>query len=371
MVAPSDRAYIRQTPRPGQSAPSLSEDTPITDPLLIGLASLVLSAALIPLVKRLAWALDLVDRPDAGAHKSHTRPTPYGGGIALFVSTAGLIFAATAWAPAAYDRPPLLVLLLTAGALFVLGLVDDRYSLPPLPRFAVQLAAAVLFVAYCPACRLAYFGPLPDAALSVFWLVAMTNAFNFLDNMDGLTAGIGAIALLGLTIIALSAGLPSLALIALALLGATVGFLFYNFPPASVFMGDAGGFFLGFTAAALCLWADAAAASPVPLAALTLLSVPAYDQFTVILIRLRRGAAPWHGDHNHISHRLVRLGLSRRGAVVAIYAFTLLTAAPALALQAGAPPATLLLTPLLLVLTGLLDYAARHRTRLPPIEAVS
>ena len=327
-----------------------------------------LAALSIPGVKRLAWRVGLVDRPDAGIHKSHQRPTPYGGGIALALAT--VLCAALLPYPGA--SPALFAILGGAFALFVLGLADDWFTLPPLPRFAAQVAVACLLVYFYPECRLSVADPGLAAALSVFWLVTMTNALNFLDNMDGLSAGTAAVALLLLGALNLLAGHDQAAWLALIGLGALVGFLFFNFPPASIFMGDAGSFFIGFLASALCLWTgtQATVAPHAPdhlynaLVPLVALGVPAYDIASVILIRLRRGAAPWHGDHNHISHRLVRLGLSRRGAVVAIYALALVAAGPVLLAGAGIlPPGyALAACSAVLALVAASDFALRRRS---------
>jgi len=282
--------------------------------LVLGGAALLATALLIPPVRRLAWRWDLVDRPAAGTHKGHRQPTPYGGGLAIFGGLVLGLAAGQHWYPGLLAREHLL--LLGGGALLLLlGLVDDWRGLGPLPRFALQFAVAGGLVALCPQFLLPLPAPGPAAALGALWLAAMTNAFNFLDNMDGLSGGISAIALLALALMGWWAGRPDISLIALLLSGAAAGFLCFNFPPASIFMGDAGGLFLGFMAAGLsALLSHERPADPLLLAPLLVLLVPAYDLCSVVLIRLCRRLPPWRGDHNHLSHRLVRLGLSRRGA---------------------------------------------------------
>tara|TARA_Y100001968_G_C19101306_1_gene592668 strand:- start:14 stop:733 length:720 start_codon:yes stop_codon:yes gene_type:complete len=206
-----------------------------------------------------------------------------------------------------------------------------------LTRLLAQLGIISIVVFAAPACRLALFPDAPylNIGLTVLWIGAITNAFNFLDNMDGLSAGIAAIALIVLSFMAFLLRDFALATLCLALFGALCGFLLYNLPPATIFMGDAGGLFLGFctSAAAAILsrsYAEATLYGSCQLAPLLVLAVPVYDFASVNLIRIRSGAKPWIGDKNHISHRLVRAGLSRRGAVLAIYALTGLTALPAL-----------------------------------------
>jgi UDP-GlcNAc:undecaprenyl-phosphate GlcNAc-1-phosphate transferase len=334
------------------------------EPLLaLGGAALLATALLIPPIKRLAWRINLVDRPSAGTHKAHPHPTPYGGGVAIF---AGLVLALAAgqhWLPELLSRE-ILLLVGGGGVLLLLGLLDDWRGLPPLPRFALQFAVAGSLVALCPLYRLPVLPNAPPlaTALSAVWLVAMANAFNFLDNMDGLSGGLAVIALLVLAVMGWWTGHPAAALTALALSGATAGFLFYNFPPASIFVGDAGGLFLGFMAGGLStLLSHECPADPLFLAPLLVLLVPAYDLSSVVLIRLCRRLPPWRGDHNHLSHRLVRQGLSRRGAVLVIYALTLAAGLGALgALRSG--EAWLVLLLLLLALAGAaFEFCARGR----------
>jgi UDP-GlcNAc:undecaprenyl-phosphate GlcNAc-1-phosphate transferase len=356
---------------------------------------LLLTALVIPLVKRLAWGLNLVDHPAAADHKSHRRPTPYGGGIAIFLGTLLpvvlvllyilrlLAVSGThtfpSWMPATAlffaGINQISILLGCASMLLLIGLIDDWRGLPPLPRFLIEIATAAILVFEVPEFRLVFLTDHASVAvpLTVFWIVSMTNAFNFLDNMDGLTAGMAAIILVLLAFMALNGNHLPAAVVSLVLVGAISGFLLYNFPPASVFMGDAGGLFLGFMAGSLSALlshnlSQAGAAMPHPLAPLVILIVPAYDLVSVVLIRLGNGVPLWIGDNNHISHRLVHLGLSRRQAVLVIYSLTLLTGLPALfLLQTHSWVAWLLLflAPVFSFTMALFDLAARRR-RLPP-----
>jgi UDP-GlcNAc:undecaprenyl-phosphate GlcNAc-1-phosphate transferase len=339
-------------------------------------SALLLSLLAIPPLRRLAWRLDLVDRPRDGQHKSHLRPTPYGGGLAIWTSTvivSFLVLFYSCWvlsplALAGFLRP-VLMLLFCATILMLTGLIDDWRSLSPLPRFLVQLATALILLLTCPQFRLPL-GWAPVAVpLTILWIVALTNTFNFLDNMDGLSAGIGAIVLLLLTALGLIVhDLVGVAL-CLILLGAVAGFLFYNFPPATVFMGDAGAFFIGFLTSSLAARLSNQLGQlhpelPARLSPLLLLTVPLYDLLGVSLIRLKNRIPPWIGGKDHISHRLVDLGLSRRAAVLVIHAATLLTGVPALGLAWLAPASAwilLLLFPLALAAVAGLDIAARRR----------
>ena len=342
---------------------------------------LVFTALVIPLIRRVAWGLDLVDNPATGAHKSHQQPTPYGGGMAIFLATLlgavllllgslHLLVTGSELPPGATGQMSAVSGLLgCASILFLVGLVDDWRGLPALPRLLVEVAAAGILVVHVPAFRFAFLGgqPLISVSLTVLWIVALTNAFNFLDNMDGLTGGMAALTLAGLGLMALYADhLPGAAL-SLVLIGALVGFLLYNFPPASVFMGDAGGLFLGFMVSGLSvLLSNSLSGLGVhashQFAPLLMLTVPLYDLVTIVVIRLGAGSPPWIGDNNHISHRLVRQGLSRREAVLVIYAATLLSGLPCLLMLRSASWTSWLLLLLLPATAGVaaaLDFGSR------------
>jgi UDP-GlcNAc:undecaprenyl-phosphate/decaprenyl-phosphate GlcNAc-1-phosphate transferase len=336
---------------------------------------LLLSLLAVPPVRRLVWRLDLIDRPRDGAHKSHVRSTPYGGGIAIWFAALVPLLFFPLYADAGNALfTPLFTLLACATLLFLTGLVDDWRGLQPLPRFSIQVLATFFLVATCPEFRLPLFTDIPilSLPLTALWIVALTNAFNFLDNMDGLSAGIAAAALIALGGMALLCGQPICAGLCLVLLGAVVGFLCYNFPPASIFMGDAGAFFLGFlvSGASLLLsnhFANTHAPLSHQLAPLLTLIVPLYDLLGVSVIRLKNGIPPWIGDKNHISHRLTDLGLSRRAAVLIIHAATLVTGLSALlAVRLSGPLSwiPLLLIPLAAVAIIPFDIAIRRRS--PP-----
>jgi UDP-GlcNAc:undecaprenyl-phosphate GlcNAc-1-phosphate transferase len=277
--------------------------------------ALVISWLLTALLIRLAPRLGLVDYP--AARKVHTKPTPKGGGLAIYVAVAAVsgLLAATR----SPDRA--LVSVALGLVLVVLGLVDDVRSLPWQLRLAVQFTVAVVAVyAFPPS------GSWGDRAATVFWVVGLTNAFNMLDNMDALSAGVAWVVAAILVLVVLgSHGDPDRAQPLLILMGALFGFLWFNRPPARIFMGDAGSTFLGFFLSVEslavasespeqpCLWA-------MPMCVLAL---PWYDLVTVVLIRLSQGRSPFHADKQHLSHRLVELGLRPPTAVRVIYLLAL------------------------------------------------
>jgi UDP-GlcNAc:undecaprenyl-phosphate/decaprenyl-phosphate GlcNAc-1-phosphate transferase len=277
--------------------------------------SLVLTAALL----RLAPRLGLVDQP--GDRKIHTRTTPKGGGLAIF---AAVFITSLLIRPGDTNRVYFLTILI-GSFVVLLGLIDDARPLPWQLRLTAQFVAAAAIV---------YFAgdslPLPGV-LSVLWIVALTNAFNMLDNMDSLSGGVAFIA----------AGLMAVAqllresahfdfngmAIYLVLAGAVGGFLVFNKPPAQIFMGDAGSTFLGFTLGCLAISRDVVVPEEpkILLVPVCVMAVPCYDLTMVVLLRLRQGRSPFHADKQHISHRLLLLDLAPPTAVLVILLLALVS----------------------------------------------
>ena len=222
-----------------------------------------------------------------------------------------------------------------------LGLVDDRRPLGPWSKLAVMTLAAALLPAS--GVRIEGFLPSPwmGAALTVVWVVFVMNSLNFLDNMDGLCAGVAAIIVLAFGLISFFAGEWFMAAIYAVLAGALLGFLRHNFSPARLFMGDNGSLFTGYMIGALSVLStyyerDVPSRLPV-LTPLIVLGVPIFDTMTVMWIRLRAGRPLMLGDRNHFSHRLVDLGMSPRRAVTFIYIVTAAVALGAVPLRTVSP----------------------------------
>jgi UDP-GlcNAc:undecaprenyl-phosphate GlcNAc-1-phosphate transferase len=222
--------------------------------------------------------------------------------------------------------------------LHVMGLVDDRRALGAWPKMSVQVVVALGLTLFCDIRALEFldsygwWGPWVGGAVSVMWIVAIINAMNFLDNMDGLSGGVGAI-IAGLYLAAtLIGGQWFIAALSALLLGALLGFLAFNYPPARLFMGDAGSLVIGVVLAVISIrttYFDPGSAAPTVghwygvLMPLMVMAIPLYDLTSVTLIRVTQGLSPFKGDHNHFSHRLVRRGLSQRRAVLVVWACTL------------------------------------------------
>ncbi len=306
-----------------------------------------------------AWAprLGLIDRP--ASRKVHRVPTPLGGGVALWaavVLTLGGAYAAAdvvragivsdAWLPSDVlvhlpgmaSVGSIVWLILGAGTVqMLMGLADDRWGL----SYPLRLAVEVLLVALLiwRGVHVTLFPPLAhywtSAVITVLWVVGLTNAFNFLDNMDGLSAGVACISSALFFLVMTQIGALFVAALLLVLIGALAGFLVFNWSPASIFMGDAGSNFIGFMIGIVTVvstftkpgYPEITIAAP-----LCVLAVPLYDSLSVILIRLRQGRSPFHADKSHFSHRLVALGMTQQQAVLTIFLVTLATGLGALLL---------------------------------------
>lgn len=285
--------------------------------LAVFLIALTLTVAGIPWVRRVALALDIVDTPSA--RKVHRTPTPLLGGAAIFIGAILAVLILYRGDP----EPTVLGVLLASTVVALTGLLDDYRPLPAWAKLGGQFLGFLI---------LAYFGirvrlPVPDAVnygITLLWLLGITNAINFLDNMDGLSAGIAAVTSSFILLLALFNGQFLVGALAAGLLGACLGFLRYNFPPARIFMGDVGSLFLGFLLAVLGIQLRFPDNSNFVtwMVPVFLFGLPIFDMTLVVISRLRRGLSPNTAGKDHTSHRLVRLGFSPREAVLILYLFS-------------------------------------------------
>jgi UDP-GlcNAc:undecaprenyl-phosphate GlcNAc-1-phosphate transferase len=279
--------------------------------------ALLLAFVLTPLALRLARRRDILDHP--GDHKGHNSPVPYLGGLAIVIAlSVAVLVVGLAWPPES-GFGELAAVLGMAVVLSVVGLLDDLRGLSPIVRVLVETAAG--FGVWAVGAGVQFTGSEPlDAAITVVWVVGITNAFNLLDNMDGLSAGVATIAAGSFFVIAQVDGQFLVAALAAALAGCSLGFLRHNFHPARIYMGDAGSLYLGFVLAYLGLKLRFDAPESITfLVPVIVLGVPILDTTLVTLARLHHGRSPFQGGRDHISHRLVRLGLPVRAAVGTIY----------------------------------------------------
>jgi UDP-GlcNAc:undecaprenyl-phosphate GlcNAc-1-phosphate transferase len=279
----------------------------------IFLIALMLTLVGTPWVRRLALAFGFVDAP--AQRKMHSTPMPLMGGVAIF---GGAIIAILIFSPQLPRSVVGVILALSIVAL--VGLVDDKRGLPAWAKLAGQFIAFVALALY----DIRVFLPTPDIidyALTYLWLAGISNGINFLDNMDGLSAGVSGVAASFILLLGLQNDQFLVSALAAAILGACLGFLRFNFKPAQIFMGDAGALFLGFMLALLGLQLRFPANSNFVtwMIPIFILGVPIFDTSLVIISRLRRGVSPNTPGKDHTSHRLVGLGFSQREAVLILY----------------------------------------------------
>ncbi len=289
----------------------------LISPVIIFISALLFALAGTPLARRLAPQLGIIDQPSA--RKVHVKPIPLLGGAAIYV---GAVLTLVLLTDNPFRSSELAGILIGATILALLGLWDDWASLQAGFKLLIQVGAAIVLIISGVRVQL----PVPPAiniAITIFWVVGITNAINLLDNMDGLSGGISAIAAAFFVLLAAMNGQVLVGALAAAVMGACLGFLVYNFNPATIFMGDAGSLFLGFVLAGLGIKLRFPHA-PTPwitwMVPVLILGVPIFDTTLVVLSRLRRGVNPFTtAGKDHTSHRLTRFGLSHREAVMTLY----------------------------------------------------
>ena len=380
--------------------------------LLLIPASFVIAAGATAIVLALSRRAGLADTPPMPGQIKQRRAVPNTGGIGivagivlpivammLIATLLGEDFARAVLPESQAERiakhlpglrskiPLALAFLAGALALHAMGLVDDRRPLGPRLKLAITILPALALALLTDTRLLTLLDAYPggyalSVAITVVWFLAVTNALNFIDNMDGLSAGVAMIASACFLVAALMSAQLFVASVLSLTVGACAGFLLFNFPPARIFMGDGGSLVLGFTLAFLTTRTTYTGESPTgePLAGgwyalfmpLVILAVPLYDMLSVTLIRVRQGKSPMVGDLQHLSHRLVKRGLSRRAAVLVIWGMTGATGISGIALPALAPWQAVLVgvqTATLLAVLAAFEFASSPaHTGLPAID---
>ncbi len=320
-----------------------------------------LAVLLTPIARRLAFRWGVVDCP-RGRHR-HKNLMPKLGGLALYVAFTVAVLLAQAMPVPRFDPWEwirLAGLLLGGAFLFVFGLLDDIYEFGPLPQYLAQIVAAaiaVFFRIFIETLNNPLTGQQTDpwpfvvtVTLSLFWLGLMMNTVNWLDGVDGLAGGVAFVAAMVLFANAafrLDPPQISVSLLPLALMGATAGFLLFNFPPAKIFMGSNGAFFLGYTVGSLSIIGGAKAAT-----ILLVMGLPLLDVVWQIVNRLRQGRNPAEGDRGHLHFRLIDLGLNPRVIVLGYYVFCAFFGALALITTSQAFKVVAMIVMSALVVTG-------------------
>ncbi len=304
---------------------------------LAAFAGAFLTALLsLPLWRKWCLRVNLVDDP--GQRKIHDAPIPLAGGFAVLTGilvplAAGAVFFKLGMMKISFASlivhginrraGELIVIALGAIAITLLGWFDDKHELKPLPKFIGQLIVAIAVAMACKRITLFVHSDVFSYAITILWLLTVINAFNFTDNMNGLCAGLGAIGALLFGVIAAANGEYLVATIALLMCGALAGFLPWNFPDARAFLGDSGSHLVGYLLAVMAILPHFyTKQNPRPLAVLSpllVLAVPLADLMWVVLLRTLNRKPFWIGDTNHLSHQLVRAGLSGRRAVLLLW----------------------------------------------------
>jgi len=338
--------------------------------LTVALGALLLSTALVPLAKIVAERLGVLDYP--GERKIHRTPKPLLGGCAVYASMLAVVGSPLALLSevrenavvlrlfgsvvAKFDTvttvyPILLAVLWGSLVVVAIGILDDLYGsrFPVWAKLAGQALAALIVVSAGVRISLFAFSPALAAVVTFVWIVGITNSFNLLDNMDGLTAGVAVICSLVLLLITGALQELYISLVLSAFVGSLLGFLVYNFPPSRIFLGDAGSLFIGFFMGVITVLATYVAPQEVvpnnlfgPFMPVIVLGLPLFDMLSVILIRLRENRPIHRGDRSHLSHRLVELGMSERQAVLVIYLLAFCLAASAIFLRQASVGATVM-----------------------------
>ena len=305
--------------------------------------SFLASVALVPVVRRVARRLGKVAQPRPD--RWHQQPTPYLGGVAIFLAFAIAIFASGL----VRDLP--WGILIGAGIAFLLGVIDDFYNISPQTKLlGLFLAGSAIVLSG----NVTNFFPWQAAniAVSFIWMVGIANALNLLDNMDGLASGTALMVAGFMAYFFWVSGSSDYLTITLAIAGATLGFFIYNFPPASIFMGDGGSLFLGLTLAALAISRGDQASNVFAVIGVPTLIflLPILDTAMVALTRLLRGQSPTKGGRDHTSHRLVALGLNERQTLLVLMAVAFFSGVSAVVLESLSYNLSLVLIPVVVLI---------------------
>lgn len=314
--------------------------------LVIGF-SLLLALFLTPVFRKISMLINVQDMPLEQTHKQHVTSTPLMGGFAM-CTTWCITLLVGAYSPeflktqniseifidnlaGIFEVRPRLIAIIGGGILItLLGLIDDKFNMSAKMKFLGQVLISLLVIWYGEL-RISLFieNFYIQIAISLLWLLIIINSMNFFDNMDGLAVGISAIAFLFFTIVAIIYDHHFEACMSAACLGTTIGFWFYNHTPATIFMGDSGSHFLGYilgvTGILTTYYREGFTTTGMSvLIPLFILAVPLYDFVTVMIIRYKNKKPVYQGDHNHLSHRFWKMGMTKKNAVLCVHLLSIL-----------------------------------------------
>jgi UDP-GlcNAc:undecaprenyl-phosphate/decaprenyl-phosphate GlcNAc-1-phosphate transferase len=353
--------------------------------LIVVIYSALLALILTPFFRRIAIWTNTLDKPAVQNHKNHKKTTPLMGGFAIcsawLITLLTGIYSPTFLAKQNFSQLIIdnlsgvfevknrLIAIIIGGVLItLLGFIDDRQNISAKLKFFGQIVI-VAFVVFYGDIKITLFinSPLINSIIAVLWIVTIINAINFFDNMDGLAIGVAAIGFIFFTITAAIYHHNFVACLAAAGVGTTIGFWFYNHTPASIFMGDAGSHFLGYslgiTGAMTTYYQEGVTLTPLSvLIPIFILAIPLFDLLSVIIIRLKAGKPIYIGDNNHISHRFNKMGMSRKNAVLCVHLLSVIIGLSVLPLLWGDRSTTivcLLQAGIILLLISVLQYCTK------------
>ncbi len=281
---------------------------------IIFFAAFVLSLGLTPVFRKIALRSQFLDTP-SGQLKKHTAPIPYLGGLAIYFSFFFIILGTLILTPPP-DSGQVLALLVGGTVMVIMGLVDDLFSLTPAVKFLFEIIAAVLLIIFGVKLEFLPSHPILTYLLTVFWVLAVTNAVNIIDIMDGLSGGVAVVACLGFVFVPFLDAHSYVPLTAAVLGGSVLGFLPYNYQPARIYMGDSGALFLGFMLSAIAMGHGYTQNNIVGLIApLFILGVPLYDTALVMMLRFIRKRSMFRGSNDHLALRLRKIGFTVKQTV--------------------------------------------------------
>jgi len=302
---------------------------------LLFVISYLLVGVLTPIMRKIAIATNVVDRPNS-PHKSHKKAVPYLGGVAIIIGVITVSYSASLVSQFTSSKFWLATSVLGPALLLgLVGLWDDIKNLPPLPRFIAQTIAGVFtagILLITDNVGNPTGSPFFDSLITVVWVVGICNSINFFDNLDGGAAGTVAISSIALAYLALSGDQYLIAALSTVTAGSTLGFLVWNKNPAKIYMGDGGALFLGVLLATLTVRFEPTTQSQISayLTPIFLLAIPILDTTVAVLSRIRRNLSPFQGGQDHLSHRLIRAGLTRKNAAFTLWVLSMIFAALAI-----------------------------------------
>lgn len=324
------------------------------------LLSLAVSIISTPLVKKIAYRFNILDKPSG--RKVHREHMPRLGGLAIvFGVIAGFLYLTP-------DSPYMSRVVLGAIIIIIVGIIDDKVTLSPKGKLAGQIAAALVVVSsglHIEYVTIPFYGKLEfgflSYAITVLWIVGITNAINLIDGLDGLAAGVSSIALTTILIMSILDGQMLVVALSIILLGPTIGFLFFNFYPAKIFMGDTGALFLGYSISVISILGLFKSVTLFSLVIpVIILAVPIFDTFFAITRRMLNGQKITRPDNQHLHHRLISMGFSHRATVFIIYGVSIFFGISAIIFSASTLWGTLFIILLLLLTLQLTNEIVGH-----------